>query len=468
MSGTGGEARLRRFDRRRRGRGLRALRVLPESWRREERDRAGMLNVVKMGLGIIGVIVAIAAMVALVMAWTRGRFDRRAFKLVGLAVFASAMVAAMNQWPAFAMRLQTTEPLTSQIALYAASLTLAIALYALFSGLLSGVARTRPNVTRPMSACASCWIRGVCAGLLLTGVDMVLSLVSPVTGSSPTWPSFKAENGWLSWIDPVASGIYGAIATIAGAIVVLYWLDRLTAGWTRRRALSFVVLALIGAASCGRARRRLGRHRRGRHHRWSALALPLRNRVALRPAAVPALVSVNLVIGWIGSALIKGTPTGALMAVLGIATTLAVALAATRYLLSPGQRLCRSCRPRRSGLDAAAEPCRRGSRRARRFRFIGRRRQRERPSCATIPDSSPLLTSRAVAPPGAGSRVAVLTVNGVTVITVLTVNGAHGGEGAHGEGCSRRRVLTVRSRHDVHEGCRLAGACTGMPALVEF
>ena len=298
----------------------------PESWRRDERNRAGMLNVVKMGMGIIGVMIAIAAMVALVIAWTKGRFDRRAFKIAGLAVFASAIVAALNQWPAFAMRLQTTEPVTSQIALYTASISLGIMLYALFSGLLAGVASHVAERYPTRIDLRELWIRGICAGLLLTGVDMLLSRISIASGSAPTWPSFKAENAWLSWLDPIASGLYGTIGTVAGAIVVLYWVDRITAGWTRRRMLSFVVLALIGAASAV-----------ARVDDWLVIVLAAIVDGALSLflfatvlrydlRAVPALVSVNLVIGWIASALIKGTASGVVLACLGVLTTLAVAV----------------------------------------------------------------------------------------------------------------------------------------------
>src|SRR5262249_7305757 len=93
---------------------------IPEDWQRAERERAARLNIVRMSVALALVIVAIAALIAAIIAWSRGRFDRRAFWLAVGIVAATSVIGGANQWPVIAMTLNTTEPYAWQVLLWAA------------------------------------------------------------------------------------------------------------------------------------------------------------------------------------------------------------------------------------------------------------------------------------------------------------------------------------------------------------
>ena len=131
---------------------------VPEEWQRLERDRAGRLGIAKSVVAMAVIVVAIAALIAAIVSWSRGRFDRRAFWLASSMLLAAGIVNTVNQWPLLGMRLSTTEPVTTQIALYVGGTLLAGVFAAMLGGLLSGVASfaARAGACRQAS-------RGLCA-----------------------------------------------------------------------------------------------------------------------------------------------------------------------------------------------------------------------------------------------------------------------------------------------------------------
>ena len=65
---------------------------IPDTWYRAERDRAGRLSVLRIIVALAFAIVAIAALIAATMAWTRAHFDRRAFWLAGTLLLCAAIL----------------------------------------------------------------------------------------------------------------------------------------------------------------------------------------------------------------------------------------------------------------------------------------------------------------------------------------------------------------------------------------
>src|SRR6266849_4332639 len=126
------------------------------------------------------VIVVIAALIASIVAWSRSRFDRRAFWIAATLMLAAATVNTVNQWPLLGMRLSTTVPVTTQVSLYLAGILLTTVLSALLGGLLAGVAsfaaraHVEPGLTQK-----ALWIRGAGAALFVLGVEALLGRLSP-------------------------------------------------------------------------------------------------------------------------------------------------------------------------------------------------------------------------------------------------------------------------------------------------
>ncbi|HEY2970241.1 MAG TPA: CPBP family intramembrane glutamic endopeptidase [Casimicrobiaceae bacterium] len=308
---------------------------IPDNWYRAERDRAGRLSVLRMIVALAFAIVAIAALIGATVAWTRAHFDRRAFWSAGTLLLCAAIVNAVNQWPALAMRLQTAEPVFMQVALSGGGLLFAAVLTALLGGMFAGVGAfaAREHVTPGLDA-RTLWLRGAAVALVIIGVDVAVGAMTP--DLAPLWPKYDAENAWLPWLAR-ALGAVNVLPVIGLALIALRWLDRITAGWTRRRILAAALLMLthaaIAAVSADQWFDIAASGLVGGAVSTLLFATVLRYDLRVVPPLIAVYVSASLTV----QALQKGTTQAALLGAIGVAATLAIAWAATRYILARGE-----------------------------------------------------------------------------------------------------------------------------------
>jgi hypothetical protein len=308
---------------------------IPEAWYRAERDRTSRLGIVRIAVALALAIVAIAALIGATIAWTRDHFDRRAFAWSAALLLGAAIVNAVNQWPVLAMGLKTTEPVLRQVALSGAGLLFGAVLTALIGGMFAGVGAfaARVHITPGLDEKAL-WLRGAAIALVVLGVDVAVGAITP--DIAPLWPRYDVENTWLPWLARVLAAVR-IVPVIGLTIVVLHWLDRITAGWTRHRMLAAVLLMLTNAAVAA-----------VNAEQWidiaaagliggtaSTLLFATVLRFDLR--AVPPLIGVYMSLMIVAQALQKGTALAALLAAIGVTATLAVAWAATRYVAAQGE-----------------------------------------------------------------------------------------------------------------------------------
>jgi hypothetical protein len=207
-------------------------------------------------------------------------------------------------------------------------------LSALAGGMFAGVGAyaARIHVTPGLDA-KVLWLRGAMLAAVIIGVDAALATIAP--DSAPIWPKYDVENTWSPWLGRALSAL-NILPLIGFLTVGLHWLDRMTAGWTRRRILAAVLLMLTEAAIISISA-----------DNWfdiaaggliggavSTLLFATVLRFDLRP--VPALVAVYVSVMVVAQSLQKGTAQAALLAAIGVASTLAVAWGATRYVLAAG------------------------------------------------------------------------------------------------------------------------------------
>ena len=224
---------------------------VPEDWQRTERERAGRLRIAKMGIGLLVLVIAVAALIAAIVAWSRGRFDRRAFWRTNLCVGVALAFGALNQWPATAMSLSTAEPFTWQVLLWAGGSALSLVLFTLLIGLIAGVAAWAARARTSSSASVKqLYLRGVAAGLFVAGVNALVAAMG--TRDTPHWPrsgrrervaalAFRAGEsvrGGLRWhgrdrVDAVLAGpVHQWMATTSMADVCRAGVCRSRAGGT--------------------------------------------------------------------------------------------------------------------------------------------------------------------------------------------------------------------------------------------
>jgi hypothetical protein len=308
---------------------------VPEEWQRAERERASRFSIAKIVVVLLFSLVGLGAVIWASMAWTRDHFDRRVFWIVALVSLGATVVGAIDQWPTAAFGLKTTEPVVRQVALAAGSALFAAVLGALLAGMLSGVAAyaARMHVTPGLGA-STLWIRGAEIGLFAIGVEALVGALTP--DLAPSWPSFGAEKAMIPWLARVASTI-SIITPMAGAIVALRWIDRLSHGWTRHRVLCVLLFVLAeGALAATHASQWLEIVAAGViGGAVSAFLFAFAIRFDLR--VVPAFVAVYPTATLIGDAIEKATLQGWIMASLGTVVTLAISWIATRYLVAKGE-----------------------------------------------------------------------------------------------------------------------------------
>jgi hypothetical protein len=307
---------------------------VPEAWQRAERERAGRLSIVKIGLALVLALLALAAIIWASVAWTRDHFDRRAFWVVASLSLGAAVVNAIDQWPSLAFSLRTTEPVLQQVALASAGILFGGVIRSLFAGLWSGVGAYTARMHVMGLDTRTLWLRGAAVGLFAVGVDALIGLFTPHL--TPAWPRFASENAVWPWLSAAASTV-SVILPMAAAIVALRWLDRLTHGWTRRRILCVALLILgEGAIAATRA------------DEWidivltgivggtvSALLFAFVLRFDLR--VVPAVIAVYVVAEGVVEAIRKGTPQAWLLYAVAAVLTLVISWVATRYLVAQGE-----------------------------------------------------------------------------------------------------------------------------------
>ncbi len=221
---------------------------IPEAWQRAEvqrDDRRQILRIAAVGLVAFS---AIAALVFAVIAWSKGRCDRRT--LVGVAVLIAlvVIVGSANTWPSQAFGLRTAEPVANQVLVTVLGVGAAALFASLLIGLLAGVgmhyARRHPPVR--IAGRLPVWACGVMAALATAGIGAALGAL--VSGSMPMWPELKHESAW----SPLLAAAMTGLALVPGVAITLFLLsvfDRATAGWTRRLALVAIALILLSAAA---------------------------------------------------------------------------------------------------------------------------------------------------------------------------------------------------------------------------
>jgi hypothetical protein len=305
---------------------------IPDTWYRAERERSGRLNLARIAVALTFAVAALAALIGVTLAWARHHFDRRAFWYVGSLALGAALASAANQWPAIAMGLQTTEPVVTQVALGIGGLLFRAVLGALLGAMFAGVGAYAARVhTTPGMTVQGLWLRGATAAVFALGIDYAAGALTPDT--VPLWPKYDAENAAL----PALARALGAVSIlpmIALAVVALHWLDRYTAGWTRRRTQAAILLILTEAAIAAVSA-----------DQWSDIAIAgviggtvatLLFATVLRfdLRAIPALFAVYVSLNAIAQGLQKGTIQAAWLTAVGVAAVLLVAWLATRYVMN--------------------------------------------------------------------------------------------------------------------------------------
>jgi hypothetical protein len=221
---------------------------VPETWTRAERERENRLQVVGLGAVVLFFAAGLAALVVGIVGWVRHRVDARLLRIVFGATLAVALLSAANGWPVAAMRLSTSEPLTSQLATKVLGTSAAALVGALLAALCAGVGAFGARATPPLRRVGR-WpaaLAAVAAGAFVVGLQIALSALG--TPDTPRWPGAA----WASQASPLAGGALSGASFVAFAsleLFVVYVASRLTRGFSQRLWLAIVVVVALECAA---------------------------------------------------------------------------------------------------------------------------------------------------------------------------------------------------------------------------
>ncbi len=307
---------------------------VPEAWRRAESEREGRRQVVKLSSIVAIALAAIAALVYAVIAWSRGRSDRRAFLWAGGLSIGDGGGRQRQQLAGACIRAADggagRQPARGQRTWLARRRAGHRAAVRAPGGVGGWYARSQTPVR--LAGGIPAWALGVGAALATAGIAAALTALVPA--SMPLWPDARLHSPAWPWAAAATSGLTVIPATVV-TLFLLCVIDRVTSGWTRRMPVAALALVAFGVAAALVSGRETGQALlQGAVEGLIALAFAwLVLRFDLR--AVPAFVATGMVMDHARSAILDGTgPAWALFA-LATAVTVVVAWAAMRYVARP-------------------------------------------------------------------------------------------------------------------------------------
>jgi hypothetical protein len=269
-----------------------------------------------------------------VRSWLRSQCDARALAIVLAIALGAAAGSIVVMWPSIAMQLRTTEPILWQALLAVAGSLLAAGLAAMAIALAAGVgawaARTAPNAL-PAGRLPP-WAAGVAAAFFVAGAGALAGRLVPP--EAPLWPSVALESAAFPWAAAALDGL-ATISSIGVGLFLLHILDRVTAAWTRRSwfALALVVALITGiiAVKAGEAGSALAEGIGGGLFAAAVVYFVLR----FDARTVPAYLVTAGLFDAAENAALQGTPAGWVAFAIAAAVSVAVGIAATRYISRP-------------------------------------------------------------------------------------------------------------------------------------
>jgi MFS family permease len=295
---------------------------IPEEW--ERKDRAAQTRNLIITIAnrfVFGGLLVAAAALAILM-WSRKRYTPRLFVAVASLMFAVSLAGAANNWPTTESVLVTALPFALQVAAGIGGGLIALAISATLVGLAFGALPQRLASSATLPA-TDAWRLGIAVGLAGAALSAAAARLA-----TPVWArvsDLDAAGTFLPLAQVAIDPIGGFLLRTAVMLSALTLVDGMTAGWTRRRAPSLALLAVIGFLGAGTP---VGHHLGG----WLvaglvlAVALPavaifaLRFDLTMVPIALGTMAIVSVASNGIARAF-PGALAGSLLAIVILALT---------------------------------------------------------------------------------------------------------------------------------------------------
>jgi len=220
--------------------GARRFVFVPEEWERAERNAQTFATILQGGGLLLAGAIVFAGAIAAIVSWSRRRFVVRLFLVAFASVLACTAIRFVNAFPATLPVLSTSQPLQLQLAVLLGSSTVGLALQAAAIALIAGAS---PVWLPPRRNNAAVSLR---IGLAVGMIASAIRAVSALTSGGPLWPSYAGANSFAPFVGAAVTPLVTLLSRIAIITLIVVAANRLSAGWTRRRALTAALLVLVG------------------------------------------------------------------------------------------------------------------------------------------------------------------------------------------------------------------------------
>jgi hypothetical protein len=221
---------------------------IPEEWQRQQRAAETRKLMLRIAGALTIAALLVSAAVIGVIAWSRGGYAPRLFVAAAGLMLTVSIAKAGNGWPTALAGFSTAAPLPLQIGGMIGIGLIGLTLASILVGLALGDVPRRLTSTSSLGDWHAAQL-SVAGGFFAAAVAaLAWALRTPVWARTPDVDGAGTLSPMLqAAIDPITSLLMASAVVLSALLLV----DRLTAAWTRRRALGVIVLAVLGFLAGG-------------------------------------------------------------------------------------------------------------------------------------------------------------------------------------------------------------------------
>jgi membrane protease YdiL (CAAX protease family) len=221
---------------------------VPEDWQRQSRAAATRNTILQVLFAIVLSGLLVWAAVSGVVDWSKRQYAPRLFVAGAAVMFTIAFVQTANNWPIVIASLITAAPLPLQVLGVVGVGLVGLLIAAVMVGLVFGALPRRLSKTARLPD-ADALKLGIAGGLVGAGLTVAAGWLS--TAAWAQAPEVGSFGTFVPTLQVALGVIPGVLTRSALLMTILAAAERTTAGFTRRRALLLVALAVIGFMSVG-------------------------------------------------------------------------------------------------------------------------------------------------------------------------------------------------------------------------
>ena len=220
---------------------------VPEDWNRSERRRAAASSVLQGLSVLLTTALLLAGALGAIVSWSRQQFGLRLGIGVFLLLFGVRTITLANGWTSVQVGFSTAQSFQLQALMAATSILLSAGVVSVLLGLTAGgVAIWTPSFARlPLQ-------HGVWLAIAMgTAGSGAIALASHSGTALPDWPQVRFAAAALPWANAALGPVVGYVMQSVLLMLLVVGIERLSVGWTRRRAVTAIALVLVGIALNG-------------------------------------------------------------------------------------------------------------------------------------------------------------------------------------------------------------------------